>query len=322
MKKFLYLSCIIAAVMLLLPLSVIDKSEKTVVAAALQGNIADVKKENSTSFKVCDGETGEITEITTEDYIFGVVAAEMPALYEEEALKAQAVAAYTFACVRKAENTDKSYDITTDHTTDQSFITEADARKKWGDKSDEYTEKIKNAVKDTSGYMITYNGKPITSVYHAISGGKTEDAKDVWGVELKYLKPVTSEGDKLSSDYISEVTFTADELKKKLSDELELSGEEKSYFGNSSRTDSGMVQKITVCGKEITGARLRSLLGLRSSNFEIKYSDSKFKFTVYGYGHGVGMSQNGANYMAKQGSNFKEILTWYYTDCKVEKVTS
>ena len=168
--------------------------------------------------------------------------------------------------------------------------------------------------------MITYESKPITAVYHAISSGKTEDAKDIWGTEYPYLKPVSSEGDKLSKDYISEASFSVEELKSKLSSDAEFSSSPANFFGKISRTDSGVVKEIEVCGKALKGARIRTLLDLRSSNFEVKYEAEKFVFTVYGYGHGVGMSQNGANYMAKQGSDFKEILCHYYKDCKVEKV--
>jgi stage II sporulation protein D len=168
--------------------------------------------------------------------------------------------------------------------------------------------------------MITYKGTPITAVYHAISSGKTESAKDIWNAELDYLVPVSSEGDKLATNYISEVEFTAKELKERLSDKAELSGEAKDYFSNLVRTKSGTVLKVNVCGQELKGSLVRELLELRSSNFTVEYRDEKFVFSVYGYGHGVGMSQNGANYMAKQGSTFEEILTHYYTGCKVEKV--
>jgi len=320
MRKILFVTFIISTFMLLLPLGAVNNSSKTISATTVKTDEIKTSKTQSTSFKVYDSSSNNITEMDTKDYIFGVVAAEMPALYETEALKAQAVAAYTFACCRKAENAQKDYDITTDHTTDQSFITEEQARERWGDKADEYIKKIKSAVEDTADLMITYNGKPITAVYHAISSGKTENSKDIWNYELDYLRSVSSEGDKLAPNYMSEAVFTADELKEKLADTAELSGEPTNYFGSCSRTEAGTVKKILVCQKEITGSKLRELLELRSSNFTVNYKDEKFTFTVYGYGHGVGMSQNGANYMAKQGCNFEEILTHYYTGCKVEKV--
>lgn len=320
MKKILCSALIILSVMLILPLAVMKKPQ-TAAAASAKLQIPKAAKAVSEAFRICDTETDVVTEMKTEDYIFGVLAAEMPALYEPEALKAQAVAAYTFACYRKAENSDKSYDLTTDHTTDQSFITEEKARERWGEKADEYCKKLKDAISETEKYMITYDGKPILAVYHAISFGKTEDCKNVWGNELAYLKPVASLGDKLSPDYISTVTVTAKQLSDKLSGECTLSGDPSGYFGKPVRTDSGTVKTVTVCGTEIKGSRIRSIFDLRSSNFEVKYSDGSFIFTVYGYGHGVGMSQYGANYMAKQGSDFREILTCYYTGCKVEKVS-
>ena len=149
MKKILSVSVILSAIMLILPLSALNKTENTLKTTQILENTPFDFNTEGTSFKLCHTENGEITEIKTSDYIFGVVAAEMPALYEKEALKAQAVAAYTFALNRKSENKNKSYDITDDHTTDQSFITEKAAREKWGEKADEYVEKIKSAISDT-----------------------------------------------------------------------------------------------------------------------------------------------------------------------------
>lgn len=318
MKKILSVSVILSAIMLILPLSALSKTENALKTTQILENAPFDFNTEGTSFKVCHTENGEITEIKTSDYIFGVVAAEMPALYEKEALKAQAVAAYTFALNRKSENKNKSYDITDNHITDQSFITEKAAREKWGEKADEYVEKIKSAISDTENEVITYNGSPITAVYHAISSGKTETAENVWGMAIPYLVSVSSEGDKLASGYISEKSFTEAELTKLLSESMEISAIKKSDFSNITRSKSGTILKIKVCGKEMTGARLRSILDLRSSNFEITYKDDKFVFKTYGYGHSVGMSQNGANYMAKQGKNYKEILKHYYKDCKIE----
>lgn len=322
MKKTVCVVGVLLAAMLLVPLSAMkrDPSPKTAAASKTVINIPKAKDAVSDSFRVLDSDGGTVTEMKCDDYIFGVVAAEMPALYDDEALKAQSVAAYTYACYKRAENAEKSYDISTDHTVDQSYISESAVRERWGDKADEYAEKIKKAIEETSGYMITFKGSPILSVYHAISTGKTESAKNVWGGNYSYLKAVDSSGDLLSENYTSTVSLTADEVSSKLSEICEVSGDEGSYFGKSEKTESGNVKEISVCGKTVSGARIRSLFGLRSNSFDVKYEDGKFNFTVRGYGHGVGMSQYGADYMAKQGSDFKEILTHYYTDCAVEKV--
>ena len=160
---------------------------------------------------------------------------------------------------------------------------------------------------------------PISSVYHALSSGQTESAENIWGDEIPYLKPVSSESDKLANDYISTAVFNAEELKEKLKKEITLTGDPSNYFGECVRTSSGTVKSIDVCSKSLSGAELRNLLDLRSANFEVNFQGDNFTFTTYGYGHGVGMSQYGANAMAKQGNNFKEILTHYYSGCKIKK---
>lgn len=321
MKKILCSGLIILSAMFIFPLLGATTEQKPAVSAATKLFTSKTdKQEKGDTFRICDMQTDTVSVLTADEYIFGVVAAEMPALYEPEALKAQAVAAYTLACRRRADNKDKSYDLTTDYTVDQSYISKADAEKRWGDKAEEYSKKIKDAVADVKNLIVTYEGEPITAVYHAISSGKTEDSRDIWGGSLSYLKPVASPGDKLSPDYISEVKVSAEELQKKLGDECKLSGESAAYFGEPKRTDSGSVLTVPVCGTDINGAKIRSIFDLRSLNFSVKYAKGSFTFTVRGYGHGVGMSQYGANYMAKQGSDFKEILTYYYTGCKVEKI--
>ncbi len=321
MKKVVVFAVFLVGVILLLPLSQADNPDKAKAPSAVGESavLPDAKDAAAESFRICEMESDTVTVLSAEEYIFGVVAAEMPALYEPEALKAQAVAAYTYACYRRAGNSGKSYDLTTDPTLDQSYITEEQARARWGGKAEEYCQKIKSAVAETKGFLVTYDNKPILAVYHAISPGKTEDCQNVWGSDLPYLKPVASPGDTLSPQYVSTVTVTAKTLREKLGDECDFSGKEAAYFGKSEKTASGVVKQISVCGTPLKGARIRSLLDLRSSAFDVAYSDGGFTFTVYGYGHGVGMSQYGANAMAKQGSGFEEILTHYYTGCTVYK---
>lgn len=320
-KKILCMALIFVSVMLLVPLTAMKSNSGAVTAGSKVDNIPKAEKAATDTFRIYDSQTEKITEMKAEDYIFGVVAAEIPASYESEALKAQAVAAYTFACYRRAQNSEKDYDLTTDYTTDQSYISKETAKERWGSNADAYMEKIEDAVSSVSGYMITYDGSPALAVYHAVSSGKTESAKNVWGKDYAYLQPVSSIGDKLSPDYISTLEISAEDLANKLSEEITVTGDASDYFGKCTRTDSGTVSEIAVCGQTLKGARIRSLLDLRSSAFEISYKDGIFTFTVYGYGHGVGMSQYGANYMAKQGADYKQILTAYYTDCKIKKVS-
>ena len=320
MKKILGFAVIIICTLLLLPLtSLKSTSNKAIATVSPIKDTMDTAKKQET-FMLCNTSTNDVKEISTQEYIFGVVAAEMPALYEEEALKAQAVAAYTFACYRKNKNIDKDYDITDDHLSDQSFITLEEATARWGDNAQVYTEKINKAISEVQDYMITYNDEPILAVYHAISFGNTEDSKNVWGGDYPYLKSVESYGDKLSEGYISTLTVPEEKFKETLSSKVEFIGSPQDFLGKINRTDAGGVKDIKICGNEVSGSQIRELFGLRSSNFEIEYKDGNFNFTVYGYGHAVGLSQNGADYMAKQGSDFKEILNHYYKNCKIEKI--
>ncbi len=314
MKKIITFSAIMIVFLLLLPLTVIGQPQKSANISIKLPDVSPVK-----TFKILRTATNQIEEISYTDYIFGVVAAEMPALYENEALKAQAVAAHTFALHRKATNSEKGYDITDDFTLDQAFITETDAREKWGENADEYIKKIKSAVEDTQNLALTYSGEIALAVYHAISFGKTEDCKNVWGGSRPYLTTVSSIGDKLSPNFISTKAVTLAEIKALFPD-LKLNDNAADYFKNIQKTDAGTVKKLTVCGNEITGSTLRNKLDLRSSCFDVTQKDNTFTFTVYGYGHGVGMSQNGANYMAQQGADFKEILCHYYQGCKIEEI--
>ena len=316
MKKIFAFSVAVATLLLLLPLTVLGQPS---TQATSQGVIKIEEITPQKSFKILRSATGEVEEISYDDYIFGVLAAEMPASYEAEALKAQAVAAHTFALHRKATNKNKDYDITDDFTIDQAFITEESAKEKWGDNADEYITKLKNAVESTKNLALTYNGEIALAVYHAISFGKTEDCKNVWGGNYPYLVSVSSAGDKLSPNYKSTKSVTLEEIKTAFK-ELNLSNTPADYFKNIIKTEAGGIKSVTLCGNQVSGGEIRKQLDLRSNCFEVAYKDGAFQFTVYGYGHGVGMSQTGANYMAQQGADFKEILCHYYTGCKIEKV--
>ena len=274
--------------------------------------------QNDETFRMYLTEEKKTVNVTARDYCIGVVSAEMAAEYEVEALKAQAVVAYTYAKYKASLRKNEDYDITDTHTSDQAFLSVEEAKERFKDNYDKYTEKITAAVDAVLGQMITYDGKPILAVCHSISGGKTESATDIWGGEYPYLKPVESVGDVLSPNYLSEVTVSSDDMAKalkKLNGSAE--GDASKWLGEIKRSDSGTVLKIKLCSTELKGAELRTVLSLRSANFDVEYTDGGFKFTVRGYGHGVGMSQYGAQFMALQGSTYKEILKWYYTDCEV-----
>ncbi len=321
MKSVLISGLCIICSMLLIPIFAIKGDEGPVKVGTKEETVKKETIVKAESFKLLDTATNSITEINSAEYIFGVVAAEMPALYETEALKAQAVAAYTFALYRKneAEKADREYDISTDHKTDQSFITRDAARQKWGEKAAEYEQKIESAISAVEGLVLTYNKEIILSVYHAISSGVTEESKNVWGTELPYLTTVDSSGDKLAETYLSVNSFSAEELKSKIAHLADTSGDN-NIFSNPKTSEAGTVTEIDINGKTVSGFSVSEALELRSSAFQVSFADGIYTFIVKGYGHGVGMSQNGANYMAKEGKNFEEILAHYYQNSKLTEI--
>ena len=320
MKKVLISCALVALCMLLIPLTALtDANDASVLANAVTDDVLKItaSPQKFEEFNILVD--GQVQKIAARDYIFGVVAAEMPAMYEKEALKAQAVAAYTFACYRKAVREGEEYDLTADPDTDQCYISREAAKEKWGENSEEYTAKIDGCIDEVLGTLVTYDGETALTVYHAISPGVTVNCKDVWTSEVPYLTSVDSMGDKLSDGYLSEAIFTADQLSETLKSISSPNGEPQNYFANITTAESGRVTSIDYCGKKIGGGELSKALSLRSANFSVEYKDGNFIFTVMGYGHGVGMSQNGANYMAKQGSSYEEILLHYYEGTTLQK---
>ncbi len=322
MKGTFFIALVVIFSMLVIPMSSFSEPNDaaTILTANSQISVPFNSAQKNIGFeRIKVLKDGTVSEYSADDYVFGVVAAEMPALYHEEALKAQAVAAYTFACYRATTNTNPEYDISADSEEAQCFITRTEAAARWGEKADEYAKKIDACIAAVKGEVLTFNGTPIFAAYHAISSGTTNACSDVWGTELTYLKSVNSAGDLLADGYLSEATFTIDELTEKLKDIKTASGEPQNYFTDIKTTDNGYVKNLMYCGKEVNGSQICRLLGLRSSNFAIKFADGIFTFTVKGYGHGVGMSQTGADYMAKQGSAYKEILLHYYSGATLQK---
>ncbi len=308
------LAALLFFIMLLLPITAIrpeNDGKQNTTAATVSANAA-----NGASFKILLSESGKTVKIPVNEYIFGVVAAEMPALYEPEALKAQAVAAYTYASYRKQNSADTKYDLSDSGSDGQCYISREKAKEKWGDNAEKYEKKIDEAVTAVLGQAILYNGKPILAAYHAVSSGKTESGSELWGGELPYLVSVDSVNDLLSPDYLETKEYASADLQKLFTDaKIEISGEPTAWFSGESRTSVGSIKKINVCGKEISGEKLRNILNLKSADIEISLEGDKFTFTTKGYGHGVGMSQYSANQMALQGSGYKEILSAFYTGC-------
>ncbi len=267
---------------------------------------------------------GDIREMDLEDYVAGVTAAEMPAAFPMEALKAQAIAARTFAAFRQQQGSDESHpdaDVCDDYTHCAAYLDlDTQSKHQWGSRADEWRAKIEQAVEETSGQIVTYQGEPITAVFHAACSEETESAEDVWGAVVPYLVSVDSSGDDACPDYTSSVTFGAEEFRQRMLtqyDTINLTGRPETWFTKWKRADSGNVLSCTVGGVKAKGTTLRKLLGLRSTNFTVSTTETSITFETTGYGHAVGMSQYGAKAMAEEGHSCEEILTHYYTDTEI-----
>ncbi len=282
------------------------------------------------TIKVLDFTSGQILEISMREYVVGAILAEMPPTYNIEALKAQAVAARTYA-FRQREKQSISptpelmgADISNDSTKYQAYFTPAQAKEFYGSGYETYLAKAEEAADLTDGMILVYNGEPIVAAFHSMSGGRTESAETVWGEYVDYLIPVESKSDKDSPSYLEEKIFSADEIRKLTESRLpgaDFSGDAENWFSIDETSFSGTVTKMTAGGKEMTGMEFRNMLSLRSANFTLSYDSDKSTFciTTKGYGHGVGMSQYGANAMAEAGSGFEDILGHYYPGAVLEK---
>ena len=253
---------------------------------------------------------GSVINLNMTDYLIGVVSSEMPASFNLEALKAQSVLARTYAL--KAKQTGKKL---TDTVSTQSYIDIDQMKNKWGNSFNTYYNKIKNAVENTNGEYLSYNGNYIEALYHSTNNGKTESSFDVFGNYYPYLISVSSEYDKNASSYLRTISMPLDTISNKLG----LSLNNDSVISILSYTDGGNIKEININGNNFSGKKVRELLGLRSADFDISISDNNANITTRGYGHGVGMSQYGANGMANAGYGYKDILSHYYPGTTLTK---
>lgn len=291
-------------------------------------NVSEVKNNNSSNV-VSSGQTDSNTQVTNqgqmiklklntgktinialEDYVIGVVGSEMPALFNSEALKAQSVAARTYALKKTSMGA-----TLTATTSDQVYKTNDQLKAMWGNSYTTYYNKVKNAVLATKGEVMTYNGNYINAGYFSTSNGRTEDPIYVWSYTEPYLKSVDSKWDIGTTFFNATKTISKSEISSKLGVNLTSI----SQISINSSTTGGRVNSITIAGKEFTGVQIRTLLGLRSADFTVSESGNNIVFTTKGWGHGVGMSQYGANGMANAGYSYSQILKHYYTGISIVK---
>lgn len=342
-KKFLLYFFAFIFICFLLPalLTKQDKpvnSEETKQEPENQVKVEDVTqqtaKEDSTynyknygTIQLLHKKTQEVEPVELDQYLCHVVSAEMPADYELEALKAQAVVARTYTIYKAKNKKHENADICDDSTCCQAWISKEDRLARWEEsKRESNWKKIEQCVNETKGEIITYHNEPINAFFHANSGGTTELPVNVWGGSgFPYLQVVETAGEEGYHQYASEVEFSKEELIEKLKTKYK---DIQIDFGNSEdikileHTDSNRVKTVKFGNHEISGVEARTIFGLKSANFEITQGADKIKFVVKGYGHGVGMSQTGSDTMAKQGNNYKEIINHFYVGVEIKEINS
>lgn len=336
MKKIIIYVLVILSLIFLLPVMLTSKFEsmQTVVEDFSKMENTDDRKNNidTTPYNysefgtvnLLNKETGEITEIDLDEYLLGVVSAEMPANFNIEALKAQAVVARTYTIYTIMHNGSKHGEraICTSPACCQAWISKEDRMNKWDESErEENWNKIVEAVYSTKGQIIEYNGEVIDAFFHSNSGGKTEMPVNVWGgSDYPYLQSVETAGEDEYTQYSSEVNISKEELQSKMKEkynDFSINWNETECIKITEYTDSNRARSVKIGNKIISGVEVRSIFGLKSTNFKIEIEGNNVNFSVIGYGHGVGMSQTGADSMAKSGSNYQEIIKHFYTGVEI-----
>ncbi len=324
MKRFLILSLILWALLFIIPIIAVRPwSEDSVVPLPVP--VKDGSIDASTEITLFHN--GKVETLPLDEYLAGVLSAEMPASFPTEALKAQAVAARTYTMNRAslAPSTEHQGAMVCSNSAHcKAYRPISEAAANWGDKSNTYTNKIRAAVSATDGEILLYDNKPISAVFFSMSSGKTERAVDVWGSDVPYLQSVESVGETRLENYSKKVTFSYDEFKKKLTEKYPNAafGDDPSlWIKDITRSDAGGVMKLTAGGVSMKGSDFRILFSLRSTNFSLKFADNTVTIETRGYGHGVGLSQYGAKILAEEGKNYSDILSWYYKGVTFGKIS-
>ena len=289
--------------------------------------VADYDYKQYNTVKLLHTSTNKVEELGLDEYLYGVVSSEMPASFEKEALKAQAVVARTYTLYKIINNEKKhsSANICDSSVCCQAWISKENRLAKWKEENrTEYWNKIVSAVNETKGKMITYKGKPINAFFHSNSGGYTEAPLNVWGGSgYPYLQSVETAGEDAYSQYSSKAIFTKKEFQekiKKVYTNFKIDFSKEDCIKIKEYTEGNRVKKVQIGNLELSGVEVRTLLGLRSANFKVIIEKDNIIFEVTGYGHGVGMSQTGADSLAKQGKNYEEIIHHFYTNVKIQDI--
>lgn len=310
----------------LIPILFTNKKDikETVAVENKENNIEKIYDYGTyNKIRLLHSDTQEVEEIELDTYLLGVVSSEMPASFEQEALNAQALVARTYT-IYKIINGSKheNADICDDSTCCQAWTSKEDRFEKWNEEKRESNwSKIETAVNITKGKIVTYEGKPINAFFHSNSGGTTDTATNVWGgTNYPYLQAVETSGEDTYSQYASEVLVTKEEFISKIKEyhsDFTIDFNQTNQIEVLEYTDGNRIKTIKIGNLSLSGVETRTIFGLKSARFEITIEENNIKFNVVGYGHGVGMSQTGADSMAKQGKNYEEIIKHYYTGVEI-----
>ena len=287
-------------------------------SAALEESSSQAPSPADAASVVCftDQSTGQTVELPLREYLIGAVAAEMPVSWPDEALKAQAVAAHSYALYRRDHSTGENGAwFTADPARRQGCLTDAVLHSYWGTAYAANYARLCALVDAVQTQVLYYGDAPAGTSYFAMSNGRTEASENVWGTALPYLVPVDSSTDTAADNYEYTLNLSAAQLQQLLSERLGIAADlsqQAQWFGAPVLTSSGYVDALPVCGQTVQGTALRKALGLRSACFTVAYQSGTFSFTTKGYGHGVGMSQWGAKALAEQGADYRTILVHYY----------
>ena len=314
------LLCIIALVLPFACVVIIKTDTTSQTEAESTSQVQTTTEKNTlTVFKTADE---SIVKVDMFEYLVWAVSGEMPASFCVEALKAQTVVCYTYALRTAEKKSDGSeYDITDSSSLHQCYLDKNEQKEKWGNDYEQNRKTVEDAVKSVYGEYLSYNGKPAMSVFHALSGGYTMSAEDVWGDEVPYLVAVEAPGDELSADFEATIEISAEEFRKLFEENSD------TEFGNDDpetwakvleKTEGGYIKTLKIGSEEFTARDVKKILGFPGISFKGALKNDTFFFRVYGKGHGVGMSQYSADYMARQGKTYKEILAHFYPGTEIK----
>ena len=323
MKKFLTLILLSAIIIIFLPVALLKENLTFTENTFITETSTTEPMTTADTITVFRSVKQDNLEVDFFEYICGSVAAEMPLSYHEEALKAQAVACHTNALrLKNASENNATYHITDDSSVHQGYLSKEQRKEKWGEDFEKYEAKLESIVKEVENLAIYYNNELCVAAFHAISSGKTENAENIWGEKVPYLTSVKSAGDNLSPQYSSVVVFEKDEFIQTAKNLTEIKNIKnlKKIIEIKEKSKAGTVLKVTLNKKDFTGEEVRKAFSLRSSVFSVETTDKTVTFNITGYGHGVGMSQYGADFMARQGSTYTEILKHYYKGVEIKDI--